>query len=313
MRNLADFIKSFMLVSWRSSRRRSSETIETSFMRRMHFLQCHIRLCTQRRRHIRDYVLMPYLWEVETTILGAGIGMQADEINAEVEHHRNIWDLKQRLREARQLSELDPTLDSFLQQVLQPSSTSNNNKCIRPSGRNSICTLDSLDDTRDPNKSQGVDAELPILASKQNDGCTSIPKLSARPDIGPFGNMLSKAGRIRVSDTNMEVIDSYRLDLEARQDFVRSMLRRKVECWWRQYKEYQEACEKFKERIQIHRFQTGARCAISAEMQSLIPRLPPNELTKVDVKVLTGEVAAKLKATPAGRLLNAKAQRRSKA
>merc|ERR1719375_1772250 len=55
------------------------------YLQRMKFLQFCMRTCTRLRKHLRQNLYMPTLWEVETTILAEVIGMPKSVADAEIE------------------------------------------------------------------------------------------------------------------------------------------------------------------------------------------------------------------------------------
>jgi hypothetical protein len=251
----------------------------------MRFLQFGLRACVKQRNYIRQHIYLPWLWEIETVILAEVIAMPKQALEAEVDKHRNAWDLKSCIFEARQLSDLrsqwqtHSQLSSLAGKVAQ---VGVENMTMQRAGRRGSVA--------------GLRCSFPV----QN----AAPALSPRSRARVSAEETARKDA-RTSHPLMEVIDKYRLPDELRNSIAKRMLRESVDRWWIRYQEYKEQLANFKILWQQWRLDVAALGPLNRHVWPLCPAIPafPRELTKVDEKWLHSQVVAALRHTQAGKLL----------
>jgi len=100
LNNCADAIKGLINASALHYQIRSSVK---NYLDKVKNLQWGMRASVKLRSHIRNALLMPMLWDIETSVLGELVGIPRAVIEHEVQLHRAIWDPKGCLAEAARL------------------------------------------------------------------------------------------------------------------------------------------------------------------------------------------------------------------
>mmetsp|Transcript_87171 Transcript_87171/g.164394 ORF Transcript_87171/g.164394 Transcript_87171/m.164394 type:complete len:876 (-) Transcript_87171:139-2766(-) len=288
----AEIIKELINASWRGYRMVASMKV---YLQQMNFLQHAMRNCVVMRRHIKQFILLPTLWEVETMILGE-ISMPPAALKNEIDMHRQYWDYKQRMTEVRQLSNqryewnkyrkaklaLGDRVEVYAQRqhIITPRKT-----------KRALAKSEARKTLRDPRDMKRRQA---VLFDKSQKG----------PDNTSGGSGISGL-RARLSHPMMALIEKYRLSKEVKNNIVESIMHENTERWWTRYKEYKAECDVFSKEWRKWRLEI---MALGKENQSSWPELPPiprypYELTKVDHKLLKSRVFAMLKQSEAGQLL----------
>jgi len=305
LNGFAEIIKDIINCSWRGYRMRASIKV---YLQQMNFLQNAIRACIRIRTHLRQYLYMPTVWEVETTILGEVIGMPHATLDAEINTHRQNWDLKQRLQEVRQLMDVRNAWHQddkvclgkrFAVAFKQRQEYKRRNAVVVGIFRSGSVTRTLASEHT---KATGV--------ATRGQRCHGQPhRLKVNLTISASGRALAAPGfggrAPRTSHPMMDVINKYRLSKEHRNDLVATMLRNAVSRWWTRYKDYKEQLKHYQKDWEKWRLDVMALGPHnrSAWLPYPLPPRYPYELTKVDTKWLHARVLKTLKTTEAGQLL----------
>lgn len=91
--SLAEVIKEFIEASWRGFQVRASTKL---FFFQVRVLQRTFRDVSKRRMRVRELVLRPAIWEIETQLLGKFIGLPEASLKAELDNHRASVEEKRR-------------------------------------------------------------------------------------------------------------------------------------------------------------------------------------------------------------------------
>jgi hypothetical protein len=308
LNNYAEIIKDLINSSWRGYRIRASMKC---FMLKVRHLQIGMRSCVQLRSHIRNFVMLPMLWQIETTILGKLIGMPQSVLEQELEAHRMFWDLKQRIAEARTISESrnlwrSQSFERHLNANTTAQQESTSMPTPQPSLRKKMAAKKKM--TYATEALQGVDNGSSKSQSRSSlsvsEGSGAALRRRKKSIFSTTSLGLSGASG-KISHPMMEIIDKHRLSQEVRENLVRHILKENTDRWLIKFREYQEQCKVFVKVWQKWRLAIMALGATNREMWPPPPAIPmyPHELTKVDTKALRSKILIELKMTKAGQLL----------
>lgn len=312
----AEMIKHLINTSWRGYQVRASMK---TYLKQVKLLQMGFRAAVKLRRHIRQNIFLPMVWEAETTILGEVVGMPQAAVEQEIDMHRAIWDPRARMAEARNLSH-----HRF-------------HWTVPHSGRGQLAKATSFASMSESEPRYGARYSSPrkldqrkfesspakAAASKKvqrRESSTNSPRSAAQPkgddnthrrNSRRRGADFQGIGRVslslmqRNSHPMMEVIDKYRLPNNAREQVVRSLLKANTERWYTKFKEYKQQHASFVK--SWHTWRRNIK-VLGPERRSswpLVPLFPayPCELLKVDEQALHAKVIWHMKQTEAGQLL----------
>lgn len=274
----AEIIKDFINSSWRGYRMVASMKV---YLQQMNFLQHAMRHSVIMRRHIKQFILLPTLWEVETMILGE-ISMPPAALKHEIDMHRAHWNYKQCMAEVRQLSntryEWSKHRKANMDMGDRVQIFAQNERKHAPKKKKRVTVTEHR-------RRQAVAFHQETKKTAKGTGNTARAGLLSHP--------------------MMALLDKYRLSKEVRNSIAESMLHENTSRWWTRYQEYKEECQVFQEEWRKWRLEV---MALGKENKNSWPELPPiprfpYELTKVDQKVLKSRVFAMLKEGEAGQLL----------
>lgn len=263
MNTCAEMIKDSVHTGWRGYRIRASMK---DYLQKMKKLQSGMRNCIALRKHIREHILLPMVWEAETIILGEVVGMPHSVMEHELDVHRRAWDPKLRFIEARQMSH---------------------------------ARYNWANKTGNTGRRKSDASDMPSAA-------TAFPgakKLCSRTSRGRNSSL--EKGPNRIAHPMMGLINQYRLSKDLRREVVEATLRENLDRWFLKYREYKEEGIRFQKNWANWRLEVQALGLANRSMWPPCPIFPifPYELVKVDPKVLQARVKAALKRTAAGQLL----------
>lgn len=280
----ADAVKQFIESSWRGMHFRSKVGV---YLTNVRLLQRSIRAAHRFRINCKLYIYAPYLWELETQLLGEKLKahLPKNYTKQKIQQHRQAWDFDGRVRALQEMMK-----ERQLKGLKGPMSEKKRQTLV-------------------------VKAKAKPERERRRRGATRIGMYNERQviftDLGEAvhaGAGMPDRKQQQAWNVANHVLDHYRLDLESRRNVVRLSYQQALDRW----KNSHHAWQKQQHRLNIlwQQWRLEIQALGKAQQEHWPPPPPhiepPAELFKVDTKKMTSLIIAGLAQTALGRSLFAR-------
>ncbi|CAE7878819.1 ANKRD50 [Symbiodinium sp. KB8] len=281
-------IKQFIEGAWRGMRFRARVG---AYLYNVRALQRAMRAAIKFRVQVRSFIYLPTLWEVETQLLGEKLMAHLPKgyTKQRIQTHRQTWDLEGRIRLLQEAAK-ERRIPGLGRKGYMVEKRKTTNKTATPRATR-------LGRRRNAQLRPSERPERMVVFSELGE---AIPTTSAE----------RKQQQALMIANN--VLDHYRLDIETRNDIVKTLFIQSLHRWKENYRAYLVECKRLNKVWQQWRLEVQALGPQRKEHWPKPPpsSQPPSEMYNVDTRKLRGMIIAALAQSQLGRSLFARDIRR---